>query len=1025
MAVNAVTTETAKGKIVTGNSVTYDGGKYAVRIAYTSSANAINFCPYVVVSLGFLNDHEATFEWKQRIDGESGNNYKSKETAVTRKRYNVREARSYYASVIESEKKVAVTIRSKDKQNKIVTKVEDKTVDRAGQSYKNTDYKVTVQCRIGKGEWSKATINLMGKPSAANNITASRKSDGKIVVNVNSIPATRLNPVKTAVLQRQQKWEGESWSDVLTKTYAGDGDLNGLKNLSFNDEGVDRGNRYRYRIKTTNAKGDTYSASTTWYYTSPPSINVSDHQRLVGTNDTQNRLSFNRSGVYITDGLIRGFTIQCSNTLPTDSAAEQKAWFNLSWPKDIVNGYSTIDDRGGWLDPTIDDVVMRHITCEKDKSYRYRIVPFNYWYYHSKKPSGSTAVVAENVLSADQYFNGPIQHSIEYMPSVDGTTPTFNEPYEPSSVSATLQANGTVKLTVTRRYSYTTADLMFIQRKIGSGEWIYIPSNDGEEGVPIYPSDDDNRKYTFTDTELQGSAEDTVKYRVALACSLTPADGTEMSVGNGISKWKESGAIKLLIKPNPPTLSLPVNNSFVVSTSENIRLSWVHSPNDGTTQTAFRIRYKVNASSTYTNIGPVTSSNQYYDIPMSNFSVNDVIRWSVSTKGSHADYSDYSSEFNVNVYSPPSLTVTEPQNGSEISNLPLVIGWSYGDPSGHLVSLSLTIGQGDDVYREISIPLTQEQSTDHSSSFNLSDYLFEDNESYTLVLTAISSTGLSTSVPISIDIKYVPLYLTKGFIISPEFDVETGYASIGLDKIDLDESESIDGVTREEREEFDDADDFMADEEMPQSDEEVKTIYLYRSYNGEKVLVAQRDLIVEREEDGTTEKQYFDSDTLLIPDAYAPINVDFEYQLMQVTEGGHIGIATVSVRFESLWWYVYYGGDQIAKARWNPSDNVTLTRPEKQQVRYSGRTYPVTYDSYAIEEKMSFNTVILRDVDDGRQSLLAFKNLMEAGGSGIWKSFEGDVYYADFDFSYSADYTKSVPCWNCSINVTRIESEAL
>ena len=62
-------------------------------------------------------------------------------------------------------------------------------------------------------------------------------------------------------------------------------------------------------------------------------------------------------------------------------------------------------------------------------------------------------------------------------------------------------------------------------------------------------------------------------------------------------------------------------------------------------------------------------------------------------------------------------------------------------------------------------------------------------------------------------------------------------------------------------------------------------------------------------------------------------------------------------------------------------------------------------------------------MDDGRDVLEQFKNMMKSGGTGVWKSFEGDVYAADFDFSYSSDYTDGLPSWQCSLNVTRIDTE--
>jgi hypothetical protein len=95
-----------------------------------------------------------------------------------------------------------------------------------------------------------------------------------------------------------------------------------------------------------------------------------------------------------------------------------------------------------------------------------------------------------------------------------------------------------------------------------------------------------------------------------------------------------------------------------------------------------------------------------------------------------------------------------------------------------------------------------------------------------------------------------------------------------------------------------------------------------------------------------------------------------------------------------------------------------MKRPEKTQVRYSGRKYPVTYDSKAMDEGFTFN-FILTD----REQLNNFRYMLRNGGHGIWKSGDGDVYDADFEFDYSSRYTGPNIYWNCSLSVTRIDGD--
>ena len=82
--------------------------------------------------------------------------------------------------------------------------------------------------------------------------------------------------------------------------------------------------------------------------------------------------------------------------------------------------------------------------------------------------------------------------------------------------------------------------------------------------------------------------------------------------------------------------------------------------------------------------------------------------------------------------------------------------------------------------------------------------------------------------------------------------------------------------------------------------------------------------------------------------------------------------------------------------------------------------YPVTYDSKAIGESYGFSGII-----DDVSELEAFRRLMESGGQGIWKSCDGQVYTADFEYSYSADYTQDHIRWSIDLTVTRIDSKEL
>lgn len=221
---------------------------------------------------------------------------------------------------------------------------------------------------------------------------------------------------------------------------------------------------------------------------------------------------------------------------------------------------------------------------------------------------------------------------------------------------------------------------------------------------------------------------------------------------------------------------------------------------------------------------------------------------------------------------------------------------------------------------------------------------------------------------------------------------------------------------------YDSFDELDQPENIEIEDEVPVDVYLYRYYRDEKTYI------------GHFTPNFDDDETIVatIVDRFCPINREFEYQLVQVTDSGHIAYSSVAIQFDTLYWYCYWGPtyDNVAKARWNPSGSASYSRPERQSVRYSGRKYPVVYDSNAIDETYNFNVELIEDPymhdmlgDDETaiETIDLYRNLMLDGGVGFWKSFEGDVYFATFDFSYSVDYKDKVKKYPCSLSVTRIE----
>lgn len=546
-----------------------------------------------------------------------------------------------------------------------------------------------------------------------------------------------------------------------------------------------------------------------------------------------------------------------------------------------------------------------------------------------------------------------------------GTTPTLNTPAAPTSIKAVYNSSGDIVLTLVN--PERTATALVIERSLNGGSsWTQIDELD-ESTDPVT---------TYTDdTSPSGTA---IQYR---------ARNTNMDLtgDDRYSAWTVSNTVSTLSAPQAPTLIMPVTGTPITLDEGTARLAWVHNPTDGTPQEAAQIQYYVND----TYISTITvGSVSYYDLTLNPLyiSAGDTVSWRVRTKGAYANYSDWSDYNSFKALTKPQIAFTAPDNGDVITNLPLALSWTYNDDSGLLAALTLDILSpgGDVVYTE-AIETGGGGSGTYTHS--LAGFLFDNDTSYGLRVTALSDTGLTAVDEITVSIEYQSVRLQDSFFVDPEINNDTGTVDL---LISVDESPIV-------------VDPDPDAEEPVYINSPVDHATLYRVVNGKRVLL--KDNVAAGDQ---------------LTDMYAPLNVTYQYELIEVATTGEVAIVDMDVTLDSIYWYVYWGDGNIARALWNPNGAVSLSRPERQQIRYSGRKYPVTYDSEAIEETYSFSGVI-----DDMEELDAFRRLIQDGGQGIWKSCDGQVYAADFDYSYSADYTRNHITWDIDLSVTRIDSEAL
>lgn len=429
----------------------------------------------------------------------------------------------------------------------------------------------------------------------------------------------------------------------------------------------------------------------------------------------------------------------------------------------------------------------------------------------------------------------------------------------------------------------------------------------------------------------------------------------------GSSAWIVSGYIKTVTKPNPPRISASMQTWDIAS---SLTVSWVGSYPDGSSQTAYKYRTRKNGGAwSETTVNPSTATSLTLTPAAAGVSAGDTFSVSVATKGAASSFSDYPDELVIQVAQKPTVVVTSP--GDEVSTMPIEVRATFSDTGNTCEAATCTLKQGTaELYSE------DMAISNGALSCDISEFLPDNNAAYTLEVYAISSTGLSQTAVVPFATNF--LEPVEGSL-SIANDPETGYASL------------------------------VASFDNTGADEPAVSISVTRIN-----LDGTRTTLIANAPSGSG-----------IVDRFAPLNIGYKYAVTTTASTKAVKVVYFTNEIKTPRWFAYWG-DNIAWARWNPKGGVTITRPEKKRVHYVGRTYPVSYDSLAIDQQNTLKvTALLDEWSDG------FADLMRDGGRGVYKGADGSVFWADFEYSTSADYASATRIDEVSLTITRIDGEKL
>lgn len=508
---------------------------------------------------------------------------------------------------------------------------------------------------------------------------------------------------------------------------------------------------------------------------------------------------------------------------------------------------------------------------------------------------------------------------------------TYNTPAAPSKVVASRLAETTVSLAITN--SPRTATALEVQRSTDGSSWSAVAT---VEGAAVTST---------TDTPGGG----TFYYR---------ARNTRGSLA---SAWSAaSNAVVTITPPNAPTLKAPASGIVVNKAQDAITFEWLHNPIDGSAQTAAELRYSLDDGASWEVIA-VDGNGASYGLANA-FAVNSVVTWGVRTKGAHEDFGPWSGNRAFNVYQEPSVAFAQPTDGFVVENTPIVIQLQYDDPSGELVSASLSISDGSRVVwsKEINglgYVITSDEWVPESEA----SYFATAEVRSTSTLTASGTRTFSTlfELPVSATAKVEP-------------DPETGFVGLTVSLVE--------------------------DAELQPADH----IVLYREVKGQRVLLG------DNLQDGAG-----------VVDMYAPANVPYRYVVISVADSGVTSTTYADALLKTQWFYFIWDGN-VAKGRINPTSSRKLTRPNRRRTHFAGRQSPVSFDDGAVSEKRSVS-VLLRTKEEAE----AFARMIWDSGRCVYKSGDGDVFHADAELSDFPEYTKRTYYGAVTVELNRIDGRAL
>lgn len=286
-----------------------------------------------------------------------------------------------------------------------------------------------------------------------------------------------------------------------------------------------------------------------------------------------------------------------------------------------------------------------------------------------------------------------------------------------------------------------------------------------------------NRRYFDSSNETQS---------IAIEAPTSHAEITGLEMGteyffrvrsantNGNAEWTTIKSIILGEKPAAPTTWSSTTTAVV---GEPLKLYWVHNSVDGSSQTYAKLEIDIGGVTNDYTIRNSTDEDEkdktsVYEFDTSGYPAGTKILWRVMTRGITEDYSEWSIQRTVDIYAPPSLSLSVTNvDGDRLDTLehfPCYISAEAGPTSQTPVGYHLTVTANEGYETLDSMgnrKIVKEGESVYSNYFDTSltpmlvelsafNVDFANNISYTVTCVVSMDSGLSATASETFDVAW-------------------------------------------------------------------------------------------------------------------------------------------------------------------------------------------------------------------------------------------------------------------------------